>query len=173
MRCWLFSTGCHRRAIPFDDIAALLDRSTVATKKLASRARERLHGKPFASHRSTTEYLRIAEAFLSASQHGEITVLLELLAPNVVRRVDRVLVPDHVPAEMRGARDVAEETKTFAPRARVGALAMVNGSPGIVIAPTGHLEAVLRLRIRAGRIEEIDIIGEPRRLSSITVILAA
>jgi RNA polymerase sigma-70 factor (ECF subfamily) len=159
-------------AIPFDDIAALLDRSTVAAKKLASRARERVHAKPSAPQASTAEHLRLAAAFLSASQRGNMSVLLELLAPDVVRRVDRVLVPDAVATEVHGAANVAEETKMFAKRARAGAVAMVDGSPGIVIAPAGRLEAVLRLRIRAGRIEEVDIIGEPRRLASVTITVA-
>ena len=158
-------------AVPFDDIAQLLDRSPVAAKKLASRARERLHGKTSEAHRPTAEHLKIAEAFLSASQRGNMSVLLELLAPDVVRRVDRVLVPDTVPTEVRGARAVAEETKMFAARARAGAVAVVDGAAGIVLAPAGKLEAVLRLSSRAGRIIAIDIIGDEQRLASVTVTL--
>jgi RNA polymerase sigma-70 factor (ECF subfamily) len=81
------------------------------------------------------------------------------------------LVPEGVPTELRGAREVAEGTKMVAARSRTAAIAMVDGSPGIVSAPTGHLEAVLRLRVRAGRIEEIDIIGEPQRLVSVAITL--
>jgi RNA polymerase sigma factor (sigma-70 family) len=158
-------------AVPFDDIGELLDRSPMAAKKLASRARERLRGKPSESTRPSAEHLRIAQAFLTASQQGNIGVLLELLAPNVVRRVDRVLVPAGIPTELRGAREFVEESKMFAARSRAGAVAVVDGAAGIVIAPAGHLEAVLRLSIRAGRIEVIDIVGEPRRLASVTVTL--
>jgi RNA polymerase sigma-70 factor (ECF subfamily) len=55
-------------AVPFDEIGQILDRSPAAAKKLASRARERLHGKPPADQRLTAEHFRIAGAFLSASQ---------------------------------------------------------------------------------------------------------
>ena len=157
--------------VPFDDIGPLLDRSPVAAKKLASRARERLHGTPAASPRPTAEHLKLAEAFLSASQRGNMAVLLELLAPDVVRRVDRVLVPDTVPAEIRGSRRVAEETKVFAARASTGAVAIVDGNPGIILAPTGRLEAVLHLTIHAGQITDIDIIGDRQRLAAINVTL--
>jgi RNA polymerase sigma-70 factor (ECF subfamily) len=107
-------------AVPFDDIGPLLDRSPVATKGLASRARERLRGKPSVPQRPTAEHLRIAEAFLSASQRGNMSVLLELLAPDVVRHADRVLVPASVATDVSNARAVAEETKMFASRAREG-----------------------------------------------------
>jgi RNA polymerase sigma factor (sigma-70 family) len=159
-------------AIPFADIGRLLDCSPAGAKKLASRARERLHGAPSASRRSTTEHLGIARAFLLASQRGDLASLMQLLAPDVVRRVDRVLVPDAIATVVRGAQEVAEETKKFATLAQVGMVAIVDGTPGIVIAPTGRLKAVLRLSIQAGRIEHIDIIGDARRLAAVEITLA-
>jgi RNA polymerase sigma-70 factor (ECF subfamily) len=117
------------------------------------------------------EHLKIVEAFLSASRGGDLPTLLDLLAPDVIRRVDRVLVPDGVPTEVHGAREVAEETKMFATRAQAGVMALVDGYPGIVIAPAGRLQAVLRLTIHAGRIHTIDVIGDTRRLNAITLTL--
>jgi RNA polymerase sigma-70 factor (ECF subfamily) len=160
-------------AVPFDEIGQILDRSPAAAKKLASRARERLHGKPPADQRLTAEHFRIAGAFLSASQGGDLPALVDLLAPGVVRRADRVLIPDDVASEVRGARAVAEETRMFAARARAGEVALVDGAPGIVIAPAGRLEAVVRLSIDADRILAIDVIGGPRRLAAIAITLPA
>jgi RNA polymerase sigma factor (sigma-70 family) len=160
-------------AVPFDEIGHMLNRSPVAAKKLASRARERLHGGPAAAQQLTAEHVKIVNAFLSASQGGDLPVLLDLLAPDVIRRVDRVLVPDHVASEVRGARAVAEETKMFAIRARTGEVVLVDGSPGIVIAPAGRLHAVIRLSIHSGRVTAIDVIGDPRRLAAAAVTLLA
>jgi RNA polymerase sigma-70 factor, ECF subfamily len=160
-------------AVPFDELGRMLNRSPVAAKKLASRARERLHGKPPESRQLTTEQFKIAHAFLSASQGGDVSALLELLAPDVVRKADRVLIPDHVADEVRGAREVAEETKVFAARARAGEVALVDGVPGIIIAPAGRLQAVIRLSIHSGRITTIDVIGDPRRLAATAVALPA
>lgn len=152
-------------AVPFETIAGLLDRSPVAAKKLASRARGRLHASPDAQPRRTAEHLEIVEAFLAASRGGDIATLLELLAPNVVRRVDRALVPDDVPTELRGARKVAEETRRFARRAQAGVVILIDGVPGIVIAPRGRAQALLRIGVGDdNRIHTIDITGDAGRL---------
>ncbi|MBP2453850.1 sigma-70 family RNA polymerase sigma factor [Mycolicibacterium lutetiense] len=158
-------------AVPFDDIAALLDRTPAATKKLASRARERVHGATVAA-RPTADHLEIARTFLAASQQGNLDALLEILDPDVVRRVDRVLVGGHIPLELRGAREFVEESKLFAATARGGEVAVLDGAAGIVIAPAGQLKSLLRLDIRDGRIHVIDIIGEPDRLASVDVTVA-
>ncbi len=91
-------------ALPFETIGEVLDRSADAAKKLASRARGRLHGGRSAEPQRSAEHLEIVQAFLVASRGGDIAALLNLLAPDVVRRVDRVLVPADVPTEIRGAQ---------------------------------------------------------------------
>ena len=148
-------------AVPFEKIAGLLNRSPEAAKKLASRARARL-AHPGGRPERMAKHLEIVEAFLAASRGGDIAGLLELLAPDVVRTVDRALVPDDVPTELRGAGQIAEETRRFALRARAGAVMLVDGAPGIVIAPHGHAQALLLIAVGSDdRIHAIDIIGDP------------
>ena len=159
-------------AMPFDAVGELLNRSPDAAKKLASRARGRLHAGGSVEPNRTVEHLRIVEAFLAASRGGDIRTLLDLLAPDVVRRVDRVLVPGDVPTELRGAKDVAEETRRFALRAQTGVVLLVNGVPGIAIAPAGHVQALLQIGIEDGRIHTIDIVGDADRLSRAVLVLA-
>ena len=152
-------------ATPFEDIADLLDRSPAAAKKLASRARRRLQSEPPAQPRRTPAHLEIVEAFLAASRGGDIATLLELLAPDVVRRVDRSLVPADVPTELRGARAVAEETRRFAQRARAGAVLLIDGAPGIVIAPRGRAQVLLLIGVGAdNRIRTVDITADADRI---------
>lgn len=154
-------------AVPFETIGEVLDRSPAAAKKLASRARSRLHEGSPAQPSRVAQHLEVVEAFLAASRGGDIATLLKLLAPDVVRRVDRVLVPDDVPTELRGAREVAEETRRFATRARAGVVMLIDGVPGIVIAPRGRAQILLRLGLGADdRIRAIDISADadrPRR----------
>jgi RNA polymerase sigma-70 factor (ECF subfamily) len=157
-------------ALPFDTIGELLNRSPEAAKKLASRARGRLHAGGSVEPTRTAEHLKIVEAFLDASRGGDIRMLLDLLAPEVVRRVDRELVPDDVPTELRGAKEVAEETRRFALRARAGVVVLVDGVPGIAIAPEGRVEALLQIGIEDGKIHTIDIVGDADRLK--TAVLA-
>jgi RNA polymerase sigma-70 factor (ECF subfamily) len=158
-------------ALPFDSIGELLGRSPDAAKKLASRARGRLHAGGAVESTRTAEHLKIVEAFLDASRGGDIRTLLGLLAPDVVRTVDRELVPDDVPTVLRGAEAVAEETRRFAVRARAGAVVLVDGVPGIAIAPAGHVEALLQIGIEDGRIATIDIVGGADRLQSAVLAL--
>jgi RNA polymerase sigma factor (sigma-70 family) len=151
-------------AMPFDAIGELLNRSPEAAKKLASRARGRLHAGGSVAPRGTAAHLKIVEAFLNASRGGDIRMLLDLFAPEVVRRVDRELVPDDVPTELRGAKEVAEETRRFALRARAGVVVLVDGVPGIAIAREGRVEALLQIGIEDGKIHTIDIVGDADRL---------
>ncbi len=161
-------------AMPFETIAGLLDRSPAAAKKLASRARGRLHAGPAAGSARTAEHLKVVEAFLAASRGGDIATLLELLAPDVLRRVDPALVPAGVPAELRGAREVAEETRHFTRRARAGAVLLIDGAPGVVIAPRGRAQILLRIGVGAdNRIHTIDITGDPDRLRRAVLALPA
>ncbi|BCZ24188.1 sigma-70 family RNA polymerase sigma factor [Mycobacterium senriense] len=152
-------------AMPFEQIAGLMDRSPEATKKLASRARVRLHGDPAAPPRRTADHLQVVEAFLTASRGGDIAGLLDLLAPEVVRTVDPTLVPAGVPTTLRGARRVAEETRRFAQRARAGAVMLIDGAPGIVLAARGRAQVLLVIGIGADdRIHTIDITDNAERI---------
>lgn len=159
-------------AIPFDAIATLLDCTPAAAKKLASRARARVHGSELPATRPTAEHLDIARSFLAASQQGNLEALLAILDPDVLRRVDRVLVGGRIPTELRGAQEFVEESKMFATVARGGEVAVVDGAAGVVIAPVGQLKSLLRLDIQDGRIRVIDIIGDPDRLAAAEIVLA-
>jgi RNA polymerase sigma-70 factor (ECF subfamily) len=166
-------------AMPFKAIAGVLDRSPAAAKKLASRARarlRRLHADPAAQPRRVAErteiHIEIVEAFLAASRGGDIATLLDLLAPGVVRRVDPALVPDDVPTELRGAAVVAEETRRFTHRARTGVVMLIDGVPGIVIAPGGRAQALLQIGVGDdNRIHTIDITADVDRLRRVVLTL--
>jgi RNA polymerase sigma-70 factor (ECF subfamily) len=158
--------------LPFDQIGPLLDRSPDAAKKLASRARARLHAAPAERPALRAEHLRIVDAFLSASRGGDIPALMQLLAPDVVRRADPVLLPDGVAVEIRGAAEVATETRRFTERTRAGAVLLIDGAPGIAIAPGDRLVALLRVEIGAdGRIHALNIAGGAERLRAATLEL--
>jgi RNA polymerase sigma factor (sigma-70 family) len=158
-------------AVPFGEIAVVVDRSTVATKKLASRAREQVRGVTTVEAPVPAEHHAVVHAFLTASQGGDIGTLLELLAPDVVRRADRFAAPASIPAEVRGAHAVAQDTKRFAARARTAEVALVDGVPGIVVAPLGRLFAVLRVTVHGNQITAYDVIADPAQLDQITLTI--
>src|ERR1700754_19287 len=154
-------------AVPFDEIATVVGRSQVAAKKLASRARSRIHGVATVDEGDLARHHAIVDAFLIASRGGDLNTLVTLLAPDVVRRADRFAVPDGTATDLHGARAVSEETRMFAHRARSAEVALVDGTPGIVVAPRGRLVVVLRVTVEHDRITEIEVIGDPRRLDTL------
>jgi hypothetical protein len=115
----------------------------------------------------------VQSAWLKASgaDHGTVENLTNWFTTITAREADRELVPDDVPTVLRGAKAVAEETRRFAVRARAGAVVLVNGVPGIAIAPAGNVQALLQIGIEDGRIATIDIVGGADRLQSAVLAL--
>ncbi|WP_030261159.1 sigma-70 family RNA polymerase sigma factor [Streptomyces violens] len=158
-------------AVPFAEIAPLVDRSPDATKKLASRARHRVRGTTTLPPAELARQRRVADAFLAASRRGDLDALLAVLAPDVVRRADRAALPPGAPTEVRGARAVAEGTLVFGRRARYAETALVDGAVGIVVAPYGRLRLALTLTVERDRITTYEVIADPARLRRLTLAL--
>ncbi|GGO07964.1 DNA-directed RNA polymerase sigma-70 factor [Microbispora rosea subsp. aerata] len=161
-------------AVPFDEIAAIVERTPAAAKKLASRARRRVHGTAVVPSSDLARQRAVVDAFLAASRAGDLDGLLAVLAPDVVRRADPFALRGQAAAsaEVRGARAVAEETRTNVRRARYAYPALVNGAVGAVVAPHGRLLLVLDIAVAGDRITSIDVIGDPIRLKEIRLGLA-
>jgi RNA polymerase sigma-70 factor (ECF subfamily) len=139
-------------AVPFDEVGEITERSAVAAKKLASRARQRVRGVPAVPEGDLHRQRRVVDAFLAASRAGDLDGLLAVLDPQVVRRADRL-------ATVRGARRVAEETVRNAALARFARPALVNGVVGAVVAPRGRLLLVLEVTVAGDRVTEIGVMG--------------
>jgi RNA polymerase sigma factor (sigma-70 family) len=154
-------------AVPFDQIAPIVERTPVATKKLASRARRKIRGTPVVPAAELARHRRVVSAFLAAARAGDLTAILAVLAPDVVRRADPAAVPPGVPAEVRGARAVAEGTVVLARRSQFAELALVNGAVGVVVAPGGRLLLALTFTIEDDKITEYDVIADPARLQQL------
>ncbi|GAA1004971.1 RNA polymerase sigma 70 [Streptomyces sp. F-3] len=151
-------------AVPFDRIAHIVDRSQPAAKKLASRARRKVRGAPVSSGAELERHRTVVEAFLSAARGGDLGALLDVLAPDVVRRADPAALPAGAPTELRGARAVARGTIALRERARFAAVALVDGRVGAVVAPRGRLLSALRIGVEDGRIASYEVVAAPERL---------
>ncbi|WP_371518374.1 sigma-70 family RNA polymerase sigma factor [Kitasatospora sp. NBC_01300] len=154
-------------AVPFEQIAPIVGRTPVAAKKLASRARQRVRGAAALPPERLAGHRRVVEAFLSAARGGDLAVLLAVLAPDVVRRADPAALPAGRSPVARGAETVARETTVFGRRARFGAVALVDGVPGIVIAPGGRLRLVLRVAVADGLVTGYEVVADPARLAAL------
>jgi RNA polymerase sigma-70 factor (ECF subfamily) len=154
-------------AVPFDDIAAILDRSPDATRQLASRARRRVRGVQPPAETDPAEQRRVVDAFLAAAREGDFEALVSVLAPDVVLRVDGG--PDNV-TEVRGAEAVAGRAQAFGQLGLVVRRARVNGADGWISTQDGRPFSVSALTVRDGRIAEIDILSDPVRLARLDLV---
>jgi RNA polymerase sigma factor (sigma-70 family) len=156
-------------AVPFAEIGAVVGRSPAAARKLASRARTRVRGAAVPDADLARRW-RVAEAFLQAARGGDLDALLAVLDRDVVRRADREAVPAGTPTVLRGAEAVAEGSARYSRTAQhLARVALVDGNPGIVVAPAGRPRVVLRLTITGHKITEIDVVADPERLSRVDV----
>jgi RNA polymerase sigma factor (sigma-70 family) len=158
-------------AVPFDRIAPVLDRTPVAAKKLASRARHRVRGTSPLPPADLARHRRVVDAFLAAARGGDLAALLDVLAPDVVRRADAAALPAGAALETRGARAVAEETQVFGTRARFAEAALVDGAVGVVVAPRGRLVLALAVAVDGERVTAYEVIADPARLAALHVTL--
>ena len=153
-------------AVPFDEIAAIVDRSPAATRQLASRARRRVQGATAEPDADLAGQRRLVDAFLAAARGGDFDALVAMLDPDVVLRVDRGAVRPRATREIRGAAGVVEQVRRGSARfAALARPALVNGAAGlVVVAPRGRPVAVAGFTVANGRIVEIDLLADPARL---------
>jgi RNA polymerase sigma factor (sigma-70 family) len=155
-------------AMPFEQIGSILDRSPAAAKQLASRARGRLRGAA-SPVTDPARQRQVVEAFQAASREGDFEALLALLDPDVVLRGDAGSSPLGPSQLVRGARNVVAQAQRFAPLGRFGRPVLINGAPGVLIAPNGQPLALVALTVQDGKITEIDILADPDRLSRLNL----
>ena len=151
--------------VPFDEIAPVVERSSAATRQLASRARRRVRTRAPDPDADLAVQWPVVDAFLAAARSGDFEALLRVLDPNVVLRVDG---GPNAPGPFSrrpvvGAAEVAGEASSFR---NVGAMlvpVIVNGAPGLLARfPTRSLLGVFT--VAKGRIVEIDLIADAEKL---------
>ncbi len=156
-------------AVPFDEIAPIVGRSPAAARQLASRARRRVQGSPSVPDADLTRQRELVSAFMAASRDGDFDALLAVLDPDVVLRADGATVPEGRPTLLRGAENVVRGALAASGRSRFAQAALVGGSVGIVVAPSGQLTIALTFSFGRGKITEIEVIADPERLRELDV----
>jgi len=151
-------------AVPFDEIAPVVDRTPEAARQLASRARRRVQGEPTVPDVDLDRQRALVDAFMAASRDGDFDALLAVLDPDVVVRADGPL-PAGRPREVRGAVAVATNAQTFAALGLLTRPAIVNGVAGAVaLNPDGTPFSVGAFTVRGDKIVAIDFLVDPERL---------
>lgn len=153
---------------PFDEVAHILGTTPGSAKKLASRARGRLH-RPDAPgvgpDADPREARRVVNAFLKAAQQGDIDGLVKVLHPAVTRTADPQALPPRASQRVQGVQAVVTETRALQANARRARLVTIDGRPGIAVGSQRELQAALVFHIAGERIVHYDVVADPARLA--------
>ena len=149
-------------AVPFEDIAPIVERSPEATRQLASRARRRVQGTAPLPDSDLTAQWEVVDAFLAASRKGDFDALISVLHPDVVLRADGGLTG--LSREVRGAETVAGQALMWSQVEVTLRRALINGAAGVVSIREGRPFSVGAFTVAGGKIVELDILADPERL---------
>lgn len=147
-------------AVPFDEIAGILDRTPDAARQLASRGRRRVRGAVPSSDADVSRQRELVDAFLAASRAGDFEALVAVLHPDVVFRLRGRYVR---PVTAEGAEEVARTVlRRGRPLARFARPALVNGYPGFVVGRGRRQFSVVAFTVVDDRIASVDVIARPK-----------
>jgi RNA polymerase sigma-70 factor (ECF subfamily) len=153
-------------AVPFQDIAQIVDRSPAAARQLASRARRRVRGARPTPDADFARQQEVVAAFLAASREGDFEGLIAVLDPDVVFRVHAGPGDEVTGAELVARRVLARGSRL----APFGRPAIVNGDPGVVVSRRGRAVAVVRFEVVGTRISAIEVFADPNRLAQLVPV---
>jgi RNA polymerase sigma factor (sigma-70 family) len=150
-------------AVPFDEIAPIVGRSSTAARQLASRARRRVQGATVPDA-DLSRQRTVVDAFFAAARQGDFEALMAVLDPDVVVRSDGGVGRRGITEVIHGAAEVATRALTFRRLSPYVRPALVNGAAGVVVVPGGRPFSVMGFTVRDGKIVEIDAVTDPERL---------
>ncbi|MFD9601118.1 RNA polymerase sigma factor SigJ [Streptomyces sp. NPDC059970] len=154
-------------AVPFDEIAPMIERTPTATRQLASRARRRVQGQAPAPDPDLTRQRNAVDAFFAAARDGEFEALVAVLDPDVVLRSDGGVARARHTVVISGARTVAGQALTFGRLSPFARPALINGTAGVVVAANGQPLSVMAFTVTDGKIVAIDVLADPERLKQL------
>ncbi|GAB3330480.1 RNA polymerase sigma factor SigJ [Micromonospora halotolerans] len=153
-----------------NEIAEIVERSPESVRQTAVRARQHVsrHRRRYDTDQATRR--KVTESFMSASAGGDLTALMEVLAPDVRLVCDGGGLAPAPRKAIDGIELVARALVTFAgrmPESPRVVMTEVNGGPGIVIYSTETPVVVVVLHLVEGRAREIHLISNPEKLTAI------
>ncbi|CAA9349273.1 MAG: RNA polymerase sigma-70 factor [uncultured Nocardioidaceae bacterium] len=146
----------------FSTIAALLDTTPAAARKLASRARAKV-SQPRPEDRLAD--WEVVDAFMAAARHGDFDRLLELLAPDAAVTADDAAVLMGTPQRIEGS----DATATFFNGSASAALpVLLDDRAGSAWYHLGQPKVVFDFTIRGGLVQAITFRAAPEVLARVT-----
>jgi len=156
-------------AVPFDEIAVVVDKTPEACRQIASRARRRVREDRPRYSPTDDDAWRVTGAFLAAAQAGDLDDLVALLAD------DALLVSDggadhHAARRPIVAAKIPRFVVNLTARMPQGAtldFRTVNGQPAVIAMEEGQATFAAIYAVTAGQIERIWVIRNPEKLRTL------
>jgi RNA polymerase sigma factor (sigma-70 family) len=152
-------------AVPFEEIAPIVDRSPEAARQLASRGRRRVRGAAPPPDADLAAQWGVVEAFLAAARDGSFEGLVAVLDPDVQLRSDGGATG--LTQHLQGAATVAGQALMWSRVDLTMRRALVNGAAGMVISRDGRPFSICAVTVRNGRIAELDFLADPERIAQL------
>jgi ketosteroid isomerase-like protein len=156
-------------AVPFEQIAPIVDRTPAAARQLASRARKRVQGQAPTPDPDVALQREVVNAFFAAARDGDFDALLAVLDPEVVLRADGGAHRGRRSVVLHSAADVASNAVLATKFADFARPALVNGTAGAVVVVAGKVFSVMAFTVRHGRIAAIEVLYDPERVADLDV----
>ncbi|MFE9219979.1 sigma-70 family RNA polymerase sigma factor [Streptomyces lavendulae] len=153
-------------AVPFDEIAPLIEKTSAATRQLATRARRKVQGQAPAPDPDLGRQREAVDAFFAAARDGRFEALVSVLDPDVVLRSDGG-VGGALTVVLNGARTVAGQAVTYGSLTPFVRPALINGAAGVVVVRKDRAVSVMAFTVVGGKIVAIDVLSDPERLKSL------
>jgi RNA polymerase sigma factor (sigma-70 family) len=150
-------------AVPFEEIAPIVERSPEATRQLASRARRRVRGTPTVPDADLNAQWEVVEGFLAAARKGDFDALVAVLDPDAVLRADGGLTG--LSQQVQGAETIASQALLWSRVDLTMRRALINGAAGIVAFLHGRPFSIAAITVKNGKIVEIDFLADPQRIA--------
>ncbi len=154
-------------AVPFEEIAPMIDRSPAAARQLASRGRRRVQGAATVPDPDLSRQRVVVDAFFAAARDGDFDALIAVLDPDIVLRADGGTARARQTVVIHGARDVAAQAVLATRFAPFVGPALVNGTAGVVVAAGERVLSVMAFTVASGKIVAIDVLLDPQRLAEL------
>jgi len=154
-------------AVPFEEIAPIVERTPAATRQLASRGRRRVRSADLPTpERDLARQRRVVDAFFRAARGGEFDALVAMLDPDVVLRADAGAWRPALSVVVHGASEVAGQAVRFSmPHAELQPV-LVNGAAGVVVTVRGRPFSIMGFTVSGNQIVAIDALADPERVAT-------
>jgi RNA polymerase sigma-70 factor (ECF subfamily) len=158
---------------PYDEIAAILDKSEAACRKLFSRAKVYVTANRPRFQAEPDEHLRLLELFITSTTEGDLDGLTNLLAEDAMMWADgggkaRGAATRPLLGRERVAQFLIGVAARFTPMGAQVNIALVNGRPALVVHDAQNEPAfVVAIETGEGKIQKIWAIANPDKLHGV------